>query len=117
MCGRARASLGHEAVAEAVPGCALDDWVDRERYARGVTEALAPGPDILLVGGGVTPNPADKPRVYPVEKTYGGPVYKQRYLLRVGNATFPFLQYNTEGKDAYADRTRKPWRDYHGDWL
>ena len=26
-------------------------------------------------------------------------------------------RYNTEGKDAWADRTRKPWRDYHGDWL
>lgn len=62
-------------------------------------------------------DPADPPRVYPVEMTYGGAVYKQRYLLRVGDATFPFLQYNPEGKDAYADRTRKPWRDYHADWL
>jgi hypothetical protein len=62
-------------------------------------------------------DPADKPRVYPVDMTYGGAVYKQRYLLRVGNATFPFLQYNPEGRDDYADRTRKPWRDYHGDWL
>lgn len=62
-------------------------------------------------------DPADKARVYPVEMTYGGPVYKQRYLIRVGAETYPFLQYNTEGKDAYADRTRKTWRDYHGDWL
>jgi len=62
-------------------------------------------------------DPSDKARTYPVEKTYGGPVYKQRYLIRVGQETYPFLQYNTEGKDAYADRTRKPWRDYHGDWL
>jgi len=62
-------------------------------------------------------DPSDKPRIYPVEKTYGGPVYKQRYLIRVGAETYPFLQYNTEGKDAWADRTRKPWRDYHGDWL
>ncbi len=62
-------------------------------------------------------DPADKPRIYPVERTYGGPVYKQRYLLRVGNSTYPFLQYNTEGKDSYADRARKAWRDYHGDWL
>jgi hypothetical protein len=62
-------------------------------------------------------DPADPPRVYPVERTYGGPVYKQRYLLRVGDATYPFLQYNTEGQDDWADRTRKPWRDYHGDWL
>jgi len=62
-------------------------------------------------------DPADKARIYPVEKTYGGPVYKQRYLIRVGAETYPFLQYNTEGKDAWANRTRKPWRDYHGDWL
>ena len=62
-------------------------------------------------------DPSDPPRVYPVERTYGGPVYKQRYLYRVGDATYPFLQYNSEGKDAYADRTRKVWRDYHGDWL
>ena len=43
--------------------------------------------------------------------------YGIRALIRVGQETYPFLQYNTEGKDAYADRTRKPWRDYHGDWL
>ena len=60
---------------------------------------------------------SDKPRVYPVEMTYGGGIYKQRYLLRVGSSTYPFLQYNTEGKDAWADRTRKPWRDYHADWF
>ena len=60
---------------------------------------------------------SDAPRVYPVEMTYGGGVYKQRYLLRVGDATFPFLQYNTHGKAEYGDRSRKDWRDYHGDWL
>ncbi len=59
----------------------------------------------------------DRARVYPVEMTYGGAVYKQRYLLRVGDSTYPFLQYNTEGRDSYADRSRKPWRDYHADWL
>ena len=37
--------------------------------------------------------------------------------IRVGDAPFPFVQYNPTGKDGYADRTRKPWRDYHGDWL
>jgi len=60
---------------------------------------------------------SDPPRTYPIEMTYGGGLYKQRYLYRVGNATYPFVQYNPEGKDAYADRTRKVWRDYHGDWL
>jgi len=62
-------------------------------------------------------DPSDPPRTYPVELTYGGGVYKQRYLYRVGANLFPFVQYNTEGKDAYGDRTRKPWRDYHADWL
>jgi predicted CXXCH cytochrome family protein len=62
-------------------------------------------------------DPSDPPRTYPVEMTYGGGLYKQRYLYRVGDATYPFLQFNPEGKDQYADRTRKPWRDYHGDWL
>jgi hypothetical protein len=62
-------------------------------------------------------DPSDPPRVYPIELTYGGGVYKQRYLYRVGANLFPFVQYNTEGKDAYGDRSRKPWRDYHADWL
>lgn len=62
-------------------------------------------------------DPADKPRVYPVEMTYGGGVYKQRYLARVGENLFPFVQFNQEGRDAYADRSRKEWRDYHGDWF
>lgn len=62
-------------------------------------------------------NPNDPPRTYPVEMTYGGGVYKQRYLYRVGDSTYPFLQFNTEGNESNADRTRKTWRDYHGDWL
>lgn len=60
---------------------------------------------------------SDKPRVYPVELTYGGGVYKQRYLFRVGANLFPFVQFNQDGNDSYADRGRKQWRDYHGDWL
>ena len=62
-------------------------------------------------------DPKDTPRTYTVEMTYGGGLYKQRYLYRVGDATYPFLQFNTEGNESYADRTRKAWRDYHGDWL
>jgi hypothetical protein len=61
-------------------------------------------------------DPADPPRVYPVELTYGGGLYKQRYLYRVGRNLHPFVQYNPTG-DAAGDRTRKPWRDYHADWL
>ena len=60
---------------------------------------------------------ADAERTYTVEMTYGGGVNKQRYLYRVGDHLYPFLQYNPTGKDEYKDRTRKPWRDYHADWL
>src|SRR3990167_9450788 len=62
-------------------------------------------------------DPSDPPRTYTVEMTYGGGLYKQRYLYRVEKALFPFLQYNTAGNNAYGDRTRTQWRDYHGDWL
>ena len=60
---------------------------------------------------------ADAERTYTVEMTYGGGVNKQRYLYRVGDHLYPFLQYNPTGKEEYKDRTRKPWRDYHADWL
>ncbi len=60
---------------------------------------------------------ADTPRTYTVEMTYGGGLYKQRYLFRVGDSLYPFVQYNSLGKEEYNDRTRKPWRDYHADWL
>lgn len=60
---------------------------------------------------------SDPARTYTVEMTYGGGLYKQRYLYRVGKNLFPFVQYNTHGDDSYNDRTRKPWRDYHADWL
>lgn len=62
-------------------------------------------------------DPSDPPRTYPVEMTYGGGVYKQRYLFRVGANLFPFVQYNTTGNAANGDRTRLQWRDYHADWL
>lgn len=60
---------------------------------------------------------SDQPRVYTVEATYGGGVYKQRFLYRVGPSLFPFVQFNQHGEDSYADRGRKQWRDYHADWL
>lgn len=62
-------------------------------------------------------DPADPPRTYPVEMTYGGGLYKQRYLYKVGDIHFPFVQYNPTGDESFADRGRKPWRDYHADWL
>jgi hypothetical protein len=60
---------------------------------------------------------ADPARVYPVELAYGGGVYKQRYLYRVGPNLFPFVQFNQNGDNSFGDRGRKPWRDYHADWL
>ena len=62
-------------------------------------------------------DPKDTPRVYPVDMSYGGGVYKQRYLFRVGANLFPFVQFNQNGDESFADRGRKPWRDYHADWL
>jgi predicted CXXCH cytochrome family protein len=60
---------------------------------------------------------SDPARTYTVDMTYGGGLYKQRYLFRSGDRLFPFVQYNTTGDESFADRTRKPWRDYHADWL
>ncbi len=62
-------------------------------------------------------DPADPAKTYTVEMTYGGGLYKQRYLVRVGNAFFPFVQFNTMGDESFNDRSRKPWRDYHADWF
>ncbi len=60
---------------------------------------------------------SDPARTYTVEMTYGGGLFKQRYLFRVGKNIFPFVQFNQHGDDSYADRSRKQWRDYHADWL
>ncbi|HJX11347.1 MAG TPA: cytochrome c3 family protein [Candidatus Binatia bacterium] len=62
-------------------------------------------------------DPSDPARTYTVEMTYGGGLYKQRYLYRSGQYLFPFVQFNTMGDESYADRARKTWRDYHADWL
>jgi hypothetical protein len=61
--------------------------------------------------------PTDPDRTYVVDLTYGGALYKQRYMLQVpGNGykgRYPFLQYQHAGNDNFYDRTRKVWRDYH----
>ncbi|HBB70328.1 MAG TPA: hypothetical protein DCZ89_11475 [Geobacter sulfurreducens] len=62
-------------------------------------------------------DPADAPREYPVAMTYGGGLYKQRYLLRIGKNLYPFLQFNSLGDDSFANRARKSFRDYHADWF
>jgi predicted CXXCH cytochrome family protein len=57
-----------------------------------------------------------------VDAVYGGGLYKQRYLTYLTTATgarftavMP-IQYQHEGNEVNSDRTRKVWRDYHGDW-
>ncbi|MCX7165300.1 MAG: hypothetical protein NTV11_03375, partial [Rhodocyclales bacterium] len=62
-------------------------------------------------------DPKDAGRVYTVDMTYGGGIFKQRYLVRVGANLFPFVQFNPTGDDSFADRSRTSWRDYHGDWF
>lgn len=50
-----------------------------------------------------------------VKLTYGGAVYKQRYMIEWPgrNGLYPVLQYQHEGDDARYDRTRRVFRDYH----
>ncbi|WP_139800621.1 hypothetical protein [Geothermobacter hydrogeniphilus] len=49
--------------------------------------------------------------------TYGGGVYKQRYLAADGSDSLHMLplQYQASGDDSSGDRTRKQYRDYHMD--
>ncbi|MBI4412289.1 MAG: hypothetical protein HY541_07390, partial [Deltaproteobacteria bacterium] len=61
-------------------------------------------------------NPADPNDgiTYDVDLTYGGAVYKQRYLTDLdGSYQVLPLQYQQEGSDSYTKRTRTIWRDYH----
>lgn len=63
----------------------------------------------------------DPDRTFVVDLTYGGALFKQRYMLQIAGAAFegryPFLQYQHAGDDSYYDRTRKVWRDYHMDFF
>jgi hypothetical protein len=70
-------------------------------------------------------NAADPDRVYKVDYVYGGGVKKQRYVTTLTNAAGSFgallpIQFQHDGKDTYADRTTKIWRDYNAfkwyDW-
>jgi hypothetical protein len=63
-------------------------------------------------------NPADPAREYPVDFVYGGGVKKQRYVTKRTNAAGTYsvmlpVQFQHDGNEAYADRTRKVWRDYN----
>jgi hypothetical protein len=64
-------------------------------------------------------------KVYKVDYVYGGGVKKQRYVTTLKNAAGPYgamlpVQFQHDGKDTYADRTAKIWRDYNAfkwyDW-
>ncbi|MEW6018517.1 MAG: cytochrome c3 family protein [Pseudomonadota bacterium] len=64
-------------------------------------------------------NPADpaSPFTEVVDLTYGGGVYKQRYLTAQGTSIHMLpLQYNSRGTESAGSRTAKVWRDYHMDW-
>jgi predicted CXXCH cytochrome family protein len=54
-----------------------------------------------------------------VELTYGGAVYKQRYMIRWPglNGLYPLLQFQSEGDESKYDRTRRQFRDYHLDFF
>lgn len=68
-------------------------------------------------------NDADpgSPMVREAMLTYGGGVYKQRYMTSFGASESLYLlplQFQPEGDEASTDRTRKVYRDYHLDfWL
>lgn len=66
-------------------------------------------------------NPADPnaTMTFDVVLTYGGGLYKQRYMTRVPGYEAIYmlpLQFNPAGSDSSTDRVRKVWRDYHLDW-
>jgi hypothetical protein len=62
-------------------------------------------------------NPADpgSPKTLEVGLTYGGAVYKQRYLVKVPgrNGLYPLLQWQPDGDENRFNRTRKVFRDYY----
>lgn len=62
-------------------------------------------------------NPSDPNEgvTYNVALTYGGAIYKQRYITKIGLSYYLLpVQYQHEGSESYSPRTRKIWRDYNG---
>jgi predicted CXXCH cytochrome family protein len=52
-------------------------------------------------------------RQYPVEFSYGGGIYKQRYVTLINGSRYMLpVQFQDEGNESYP-RTSKVWRDYH----
>lgn len=62
----------------------------------------------------INPSDPNDGITYDVDLSYGGAVYKQRYLTKLDDSyqVLP-LQYQNEGDDSYTKRTRTIWRDYH----
>lgn len=59
------------------------------------------------------------PATRQVQLNYGGPVYKQRFMIEWPglNGLYPILQYQSAGDEDKYDRTRKQFRDYHLDFF
>ena len=65
----------------------------------------------------INPSDPNSGMIHEAVLTYGGGVYKQRNITKIDDSLFMIpLQFNQQGSDASADRTRKVWRDYHMDW-
>lgn len=68
-----------------------------------------------IINTGDTMSPATRE----VKLNYGGPVYKQRYMIEWPglNGLYPILQFQPAGDEDKFDRTRKQFRDYHFDFF
>jgi len=81
----------------------------------------------------INPLDSNSPLTLPVKLTYGGTVYKQRFLVEIpkefstslGSAQrkglYPLLQFQgypgiSNGKESNYNRSMSKWRDYHLDW-
>ncbi len=77
----------------------------------------------------INPSDSNSPLTLTVKLTYGGTLYKQRYLVSMPDAlagvarqgVYPFLQFQgypgiSTGSDSHFNRGKNRWRDYHLDW-
>lgn len=65
----------------------------------------------------INPSDPNSGMIHEVKMSYGGGVYKQRFMTTIGDSIYMIpLQFNQRGDEASTDRVRKQWRDYHMDW-
>lgn len=87
----------------------------------------ATGEHRIEIENKVNPGDPNSPLTLSVPLSYGGTVYKQRFLVRIPAALgtrkghYPLLQYQSypgksQGLASNYDRSRGGWRDYHFDW-